>query len=963
MKTNHKRVLIFLLSALILVQQSNITAFASEASEVQEIQSETVIEPAKTESSTDSEKTDSENQEDTSNTTESADIAAKQDFTYSESGIEIAVHLSSPVEEDANLSVAAVDPDEYDSEAFMQWIGEQTVVGAEIYDIHLTDASGNKIETGEVNFKMNLSEIAVPEPEGAETTLRFLHITDDGTVEEGTVSEDGTSAELTAKGLSTFVFVRTAVASKEEKDEILPVETETGHTFYVNSMEDLQSALTAINDGEGSYTIHLQKDITMTSSINIQKNTVTIIGDGHTINFQNSEVSICVNGGTSGKPVLILGDSEDSSNKLVLNGDGLAKDGGHLIVVAGIGSSAGNGTVKIYGDTTLQNSVSNNTFGGGIAVGQGGYLEMNGGLITKCGINNGSVNFGGGVAVISGGHFTMNGGTISDCYAVTSYNEYGWRFPAGAGGAVFVGQGATFTMNGGSLTNNRASTDGGAVAVIASEDSYDDNGEFGHLDSRFEMNGGTISGNTAGYVGGGVAALGTYIVAHGLCSATAAAGRPECPGIYINGGTISENSASEGGGIFLNWIRGSIPVQIHNATISKNSAECGAGIEVMSYWTQADIDGCTISGNTSTDGKGAGIYLTNNSSGKGTTLKNTTITNNTSTKLGAGVYYDESSKLTISGANTIQNNTYNGTINNLNILDMNHPVYVGGSLSGSSIGLSDPTLWIDNLTDQDSSAVSTAKLTSGFKEYNEGIKPKDVFTSDHSTWIPDYGEKKEDTTSLGYDTTAASWNDVKVMNTEWVVPSMDVYHGSINLYYNPNTKEYSTSSSGSYPAAMIVKDNTYYLAYKVANGRQVSYYILKTFSGEPELRTYTLGGREMTYGHFTSDLSLDDYSYYRVNDFSTASARKISCYDLVPISNGDGYDYSNEVRLVREGEKKDSDKKGSSSHKRNDDENTQDINVINAPKTGDNSNLTLYFALLLASCIAIISTIAVSKKE
>lgn len=563
-------------------------------------------------------------------------------------------------------------------------------------------------------------------------------------------------------------------------------------------------------------------------------------------------------------------------------------------MVAGIGAYAGNGTVKIYGDTTLQNSVSNNTFGGGIAVGQGGYLEMNGGLITNCGVQGGSVNFGGGVAVISGGHFTMNGGTISDCYANTSYDS-GWQVPAGAGGAVFVGQGATFTMNAGSLTNNHASADGGAVAVIASADSYFDHSGFGYLDSRFEMNGGSISGNTADLVGGGLAALGTYIEANGLCTATAAAGRPENPGIYINGGTISANSASEGGGIFLNWIRGSIPVQIHNATISNNTAESGAGIEVMSYWTQADIDGCTISANNSTNGKGAGIYLKKNSSGNGTTLKNTRITNNTSTELGAGVYYDTNSKLTISGVNTIQNNTYNGSINNLNILDKDHPVYVGGSLNGSSIGLSDPTLWNDNLTDKDSSALSTAKLTSGFGDYNENIEPKDVFTSDHKTWIPDYGEKKEDSTSLGYDTTAASWSDVKVKDTVWVVPSMDAYSGSKTLYYNPNTKEYSISSSGNYPVAMIVKDNTYYLAYKNSN----SYYILKTFSGEPELRTYTLGGREMTYGHFPSDLSLDGYGYYRVNDFSTTSAKTISCYELVQISNGDGYDYTNEVRLVR----------------------------------------------------------------
>ncbi len=901
MKTKHNRLLVFLMAALVLVQQSNVTAFAGEISEVQETGSEIGVETSKNseigaETNENSEigTETSENQEEESKT-EASDIAAKQDFTYSQTGMEVSLHLSSPVAENAEVSLTELDPDDFENEAFTKWIGEKTVVGAKIYKIHLADASGNNIETGKVNFKMNLSEIAVPEAEsGVDTRLSFLHIKDDGTVEEGSVSEEGNTAEITANGLSTFVFVRTVSSSKEKEKGILSIGEVEGNTFYVDSEEALQSALTSISEGEGSYTIHLKDDITLSSSINIEKNTVTIIGDGHTINFTKVEVPIRIDGGTSGTPVLILGDSEDSGNKLVLNGDGVAKDGGHLIVVAGIGNAIGNGTVKIYGDTTIQNSVSNNAFGGAIAVGQGGYLEMNGGLITNCGINGGSVNFGGGVAVINGGHFTMNGGFISDCYASTSYDT-GWQVPAGAGGAVFVGQGSTFTMNGGSLSNNRASADGGAVALIASKDSYTDHGGWGFLDSRFEMNGGTISGNTAGHVGGGLAALGTCIDAYGLCTATLAAGRPENPGVYINAGTISGNSAHEGGGIFLNWIRSSIPVQIHNATINGNTAVSGAGIEVMSYWTQADIDGCTISGNQSTDGKGAGIYLKGNGSGNGTTLKNTTITNNTSTELGAGVYYDANSKLTISGANTIQNNNYNGTINNLNILDKDHPVYVNGSLAGSSIGLSDPTLWSDDLADKDSSAVSTAKLTSGFNEYNADIKPEEVFTSDHNTWVPDYGEKKEDTTSFGYDTTAASWSDIKVKDTVWVVPSIEEYSGSKTLYYNPNTKVYSISSSGSYPVAMILKDNTYYLAYK----NRTSYYILKTFSGEPEMRSYILPGREMTYGHFPSDLSLDGYSYYRVNDFSTSSTKDISCYELIKISNGDGYDYTNEVRLVR----------------------------------------------------------------
>ena len=815
------------------------------------------------------------------------DTDAKQDFTYEESGIQLELHLSSAVAADAALSVEALDPDNFENETFETWAEDQTILGASIYDIHLADADGNEIETGETTVKMQLSDVAVPEAEGAGTTLTFLHITDDGIVEEGTVSEDGTSAEITANGLSPFVFVRTA----GQEDGILTADGTT--KISVASAEDLNAAVETINNGTGDYTLYLIDDITTTSSVSITKNRVTIIGNGHTINFEGAEVAICVNSSTTDKPVLILGDAEDSSNKLTLNGDNVARDGGHLIAVAGTGSVAGNGTVKIYAGTTLQNAISNNTFGGAIVVGQGGYLEMNGGTITNCGVEGGSVNFGGGVAVISGGSFTMNGGSISDCYAETDYDS-GWQVPAGAGGAVFVGQGSTFTMNGGSLTDNRASTDGGAVAVIGSLDKVYDMGGYGYLDSRFEMNAGTISGNSAGYVGGGVAALGTYIEAYGLCSATAAAGRPENPGIYINGGSISSNHANEGGGVFLNWIRGSIPVQIHNVAIRSNTAENGAGIEVMSYWTQADIDGCTIEGNESVE-KGAGIYLKGNSSSSGTTLKDTSVKDNKSGAIGAGIYYDADSKLTISGQNTIQNNTYNGVINNLNIFDASHPVYVNGSLKGSSIGLSDPTLWNDNLSDSDSTALSTAKLTSGFKEYNEGLDPEDVFTSDHSTWAPDYGEKKEDTKRMDYSSTASTWSDIKVMDTVWVTPSMDTYSGLKTLYYNPTTGVYSIDSSSSYKVAMIEKDETYYLAYN--NG--TNYYILKSLSGKPEYRTYSLGGRNMTYGHFPSDLSIDGYDYIRSNDFTTASVKSIFCYELTEISNGDGYDYTNEVRLTR----------------------------------------------------------------
>jgi len=214
-----------------------------------------------------------------------------------------------------------------------------------------------------------------------------------------------------------------------------------------------------------------------------------------------------------------------------------------------------------------------------------------------------------------------------------------------------------------------------------------------------------------------------------------ASGIPADPGIFISGGEISGNDASDGGGMSFIMIRR--PVEIHNAVISGNTAVQGGGIEIPAEWTQADIDGCTITGNAA-DKNGGGILLVD--APDGTTLRDTTIKENTSGEIGAGVFYDESSKLTISGANTIQNNTYNGALNNLNIFSADHPVYVDGSLEGSQIGLSDPVLWLDEKTDTDPTAESAAKLTSGYEENNTGISPYQYFTSDHMTWKAAWSE-------------------------------------------------------------------------------------------------------------------------------------------------------------------------------------------------------------------------------
>ncbi len=505
-------------------------------------------------------------------------------------------------------------------------------------------------------------------------------------------------------------------------------------TYNVSTAAELTAAASAINGaGAGDYVINLTADFSASgAAFSGAGVNVTVVGNGHTITQSGGEQFFTVSNGAT----LNLGDGTSALTVV-----GITKnDCPGIVYISGSAS-----VCNMYDNVTLKDHKGSNYFGGGVTV-ESGTFNMYGGTIENCGIDGGSVCYGGGVAVFNNGAFNMSGGTIKDCYATTTYNANKWQTPASAGGGVFV-CGSTFNMTGGTIENCSVTTDGGGVAIVTSLESVYDNGnQYGYLDSKFTMTDGTITGCDA-LVGGGIFVGGGYVDYYAICAATpASSGQMADPGIYISGGTVSNNDAANGGGIFLNWIRPNRPVQIHNASITGNTAGEGAGIDVMSYWTQADIDGCTISGNAA-DGNGGGIALMGNGSGNGTTLKNTTIENNTSTDRGAGVYYDASSKLTISGADIIQNNTYDGKLNNLNVLSYDKPVYVGGSLTGSTIGLSDPALWGNGLADEDPAAESEHYLFSGYKA-NNAEDPDAFFTSDHNTWKADFSDVNPDEVRL-----------------------------------------------------------------------------------------------------------------------------------------------------------------------------------------------------------------------
>ena len=480
----------------------------------------------------------------------------------------------------------------------------------------------------------------------------------------------------------------------------------------VSSQEDLNAAKAKINNNDDDnngkyYTVSLQADIACTNSFNVSRNNVTLLGNGHTLKFNTSQgEAICVKAYGDSNPVLSLGKENGTPEENTLTitrseGANWHRNGTPFIAVGEVENGAGyKGVLKMYNDVSIQGVKGSHTCGGAVTVGSGGTFEMNGGSITNCGINGGSMCFGGGVAVVGGGVFTMNGGTISECSVEhTKIDDNDYRVPWAAGGGVFVGNGSTFQMNGGTIQDNYAAQDGGGVCVIASTSSYFSHSrQFGYLDSKFTMKRDSqIINNKAGVVGGGLAVLGTYIDARGIAAPTPSGGTSDDPGIYISDGTFEGNEAAYGGGgLFLFWIQTGIPVQIWNADICQNAANEGAGIYALDKWTKADIDGCTIAKNTASK-NGGGIALLDGADGSCMTIGNTVIKENRADSVengrGGGICVSGDATLSFQENCAVYDNTAaigaddvykdgTSTINNLPTAEQMNGTPFGANLSG-----------------------------------------------------------------------------------------------------------------------------------------------------------------------------------------------------------------------------------------------------------------------------------------
>ena len=211
---------------------------------------------------------------------------------------------------------------------------------------------------------------------------------------------------------------------------------------------------------------------------------------------------------------------------------------------------------------------------------------MNGGTIDKNSAQNG-----GGVYV-NGGKFTMDNGTISNNTAAGAEEKKLSDYDSiySSGGGVYV-NGGDFTMNKGTISGN-----------VAKENAESDND---HATSY-------LNGNRGG---------GVYVAKDDKTS-------DKKKGTFtMNGGTIEQNKAGEGGGIFLEYA----PMGVWTAT------------------NEFTMKGGTVDSNTAFIGEGGGIYIR----GIGEITKGHITNNETLTESdlgGGGVYVEKDGVLTIANA-------------------------------------------------------------------------------------------------------------------------------------------------------------------------------------------------------------------------------------------------------------------------------------------------------------------------
>ena len=333
-------------------------------------------------------------------------------------------------------------------------------------------------------------------------------------------------------------------------------------------------------------------------------------------------------------------------------------------------------TLDMFGGKLTGGKVTGKGGGGAIALDDKDCVfNMYGGEISKNDGNKagGAIfrTFGSGVNQ-AGGTFNMYGGTIKDnkaqnggaFYSVTAstVNLAGGTISGNqststanndytGGGAIYLRGGGKLTISGTQITGNSAKKDGGAIFTGC---------------RNFTISGSAnISNNTAGRRGGAVC----------LYSDSGLDAK-----LDMTGGTISRNSATnDGGGVYVGK---KCTLTLSGTAFTGNKAKWGGAIYLTDNSSMTMTSG-TLTQNTASE-QGGGVFSYSDSSS--CALSGGTIESNTAGKNGGAVYINKGA-LKLSGTPVVKGNTVSDKANNVYLPSGKTLTISGAMSSGASIGV------------------------------------------------------------------------------------------------------------------------------------------------------------------------------------------------------------------------------------------------------------------------------------
>lgn len=247
---------------------------------------------------------------------------------------------------------------------------------------------------------------------------------------------------------------------------------------------------------------------------------------------------------------------------------------------------------------------------------------------------------------------TLNNVTLSDSKAIN-------------GGAIYCSAGTNYVnMTNCTFTNTIATESGGGVSLSPNNNISITSTSFSNCTAAYSGGGLNIGCTTTAtdltvnnctatsYDGGGIYSTGNLTLTNSVISDNSAGQNgggiaKQYGTLSITSSTISDNDAnSKGGGLYIYQTYNNT-VTINNSTLSNNSATDGSGIYGLieddmgfgdSYDLNITLNSSTLSGNTCT-GNGAGIYASDdNTSSTNVTLNNCIVTYNYNTSNYADLY-------------------------------------------------------------------------------------------------------------------------------------------------------------------------------------------------------------------------------------------------------------------------------------------------------------------------------------